>query len=232
MEGIDVASLPYMQFYVADYLADTRHLNPTQHGMYLLLIMNYWQTGKPLPNNDAMLARIIGVRKQEFVKNRESLSHFFVLTETQWRHRRIDCDLKAAYEKSIKASSSAMQRYQKDTANAEPTHSERNADALLQDKIILDNTPLPPRGGVGRFEEIVDAFKSLKGATVDVNRAERLWGSMKLDCRADEIIIAIGQYALTEQWKRGAIPSLASFLSGGSWKILPKLPYGAKSGLT
>ena len=46
-----MAALPYMQLYVADYLADTMHLTTEEHGAYLLLIMNYWQTGKPIKEN-------------------------------------------------------------------------------------------------------------------------------------------------------------------------------------
>ncbi|KPB86159.1 Prophage PSPPH04 [Pseudomonas syringae pv. maculicola] len=43
-----MAALPYMQFYVADYLADTSHLTTEEHGAYMLLLFSYWQTGKPL----------------------------------------------------------------------------------------------------------------------------------------------------------------------------------------
>ena len=49
--GAIMAALPYMQLYIADYLADTMHLSAEEHGAYLLLMFNYWQTGKPIPKN-------------------------------------------------------------------------------------------------------------------------------------------------------------------------------------
>ena len=54
-----MAALPYMQLYIADYLADTMHLSAEEHGAYLLLMFNYWQTGKPIPKNRlAKIARL------------------------------------------------------------------------------------------------------------------------------------------------------------------------------
>jgi uncharacterized protein YdaU (DUF1376 family) len=65
-----MAALPYMPLFVADYLADTAHLTATQHGAYMMLIMNYWQRGGPLPDDDARLARIARVGPREWARMR------------------------------------------------------------------------------------------------------------------------------------------------------------------
>ena len=67
---------PWMPLYVADYLADTAHLNATQSGAYLHLIMHYWQTGG-LPANDEALARIARMTGAEWRNARPIIVPFF-----------------------------------------------------------------------------------------------------------------------------------------------------------
>jgi len=86
-----MAALPYMQFYVADYLADTMHLTTEEHGAYLLLIFNYWQTGKPLPK--ARLARIARMTNERWTPVEQALSEFFADDGETWIHERIEQDL-------------------------------------------------------------------------------------------------------------------------------------------
>ena len=35
----------WFPFYIGDYLKDTTKLTPERHGIYLLLILTYWQDG-------------------------------------------------------------------------------------------------------------------------------------------------------------------------------------------
>lgn len=53
-----MASLPYMPFFVAEYLLDAGHLSDEEHGAYLRLLCMAWASPEcRLPNDDAWLAR-------------------------------------------------------------------------------------------------------------------------------------------------------------------------------
>lgn len=80
-----------MQFYVADYLADTMHLDAEEHGAYLLLIFNYWQTAKPIPKE--RLQKIARVSNDRWPSVELSLKGYFNDTGTEWVHKRIEADL-------------------------------------------------------------------------------------------------------------------------------------------
>lgn len=88
-----MAALPYMQLYVAEYLADTSHLNAAQHGAYLLLLMNYWQRGKALPDMNNRLAIVARMSSEEWTTNREVVSEFFQISDGVWIHDRVERDL-------------------------------------------------------------------------------------------------------------------------------------------
>ena len=83
-----MAALPYMQLYVADYLADTIHLEADEHGAYLLIIMNYWQTGKPIP--EKRLQIISRIPNGRWTDVKDTLSDFFTIDANgYWIHERI-----------------------------------------------------------------------------------------------------------------------------------------------
>lgn len=82
----------WMPFYVIDYLKDTSRLTTTEHGAYLLLIMEYWRNG-PLPNDDKKLSEIAMVSKFMWKKFRKNLINFFQVDEKFLHHKRIDKEL-------------------------------------------------------------------------------------------------------------------------------------------
>lgn len=99
-----MAALPYMQFYVADYLADTAHLTTEEHGAYLLLLFSYWQTGKPLKAD--RLASIARLSNERWTNVERTLSEFFHVQKGVWIHFRVEADLEKVAKKSKKNSES------------------------------------------------------------------------------------------------------------------------------
>lgn len=97
-----MAALPYMQLYVADYLADTQHLTTEEHGAYLLLLFSYWQTGKALRSD--RLAPVARLSNERWNDVKETLREFFFEDGNQWIHFRVEADLEAVNSKSLKAS--------------------------------------------------------------------------------------------------------------------------------
>lgn len=107
----------WMPLYVADYLADTTHLSAAEHGAYLLLIMAYWQSGRPLPDDDAKLSRMARMSAKEWKAARPTIAEFFTIEGGEWRHGRIDGELAKAgrirEQKSAAGRASAERRAQR-----------------------------------------------------------------------------------------------------------------------
>lgn len=83
---------PWMPFYVAEYLGDTGHLNTTQHGAYLLLILHYWRKGG-LPDDDRQLANIAKLPLRLWQDIRPIMQDFFF---DGWKHKRVEFELSEA----------------------------------------------------------------------------------------------------------------------------------------
>lgn len=122
-----MAALPYMQLYVADYLADTMHLTTEEHGAYLLLIFNYWQTGKPIPKT--RLARIARLSSERWTDVERSLNEFFNDDGTEWVHERVERDLEMVYatqnQRSAAGKASAAARRSKKATKPQQERNDR-----------------------------------------------------------------------------------------------------------
>lgn len=87
-----------MPLYVGDYLADTSHLNTTQHGAYLLLIMHYWRAGK-LIADEKQLSSIARLPLERWRKISPIIQSFFEIRDGFWIHSRVEKELSAARSK-------------------------------------------------------------------------------------------------------------------------------------
>jgi uncharacterized protein YdaU (DUF1376 family) len=137
-------SAPYMPLFVAAYLTDTAHLSAAEHGAYLMLIMNYWQRGKPLPADDRKLARIARMSDEEWAAAKLTIEEFFHLDEEGWRHRRIDREIMVAQQKSAKAKASARASVTARQANAERPLDDRSTTTELLGKDRIGEKGISP----------------------------------------------------------------------------------------
>lgn len=222
--GAIMAALPYMQLYIADYLADTMHLSAEEHGAYLLLMFNYWQTGKPIPKN--RLAKIARLTNERWADVEPSLQEFFCDNGEEWVHLRIAEDLASVREKLTKKSAAGKASVQARRSRKEAdvqTKQERNLTGVQTDvevvfehdvntkatnkdtdKDLKTNPPLnPPRGnrGVKKFDPLDIALPN--------------WISVSLWREWVEFRQALRKPIRTEQGANGAIRELEKFRQQG-----------------
>ncbi|EKQ3318133.1 DUF1376 domain-containing protein [Escherichia coli] len=222
--GAIMAALPYMQLYIADYLADTMHLSAEEHGAYLLLMFNYWQTGKPIPKN--RLAKIARLTNERWADVEPSLQEFFCDNGEEWVHLRIEEDLASVREKLTKKSAAGKASVQARRSRKEAdvqTKQERNLTGVQTDvevvfehdvntkatnkdtdKDLKKDPPLnPPLGnrGVKKFDPLDIALPN--------------WISVSLWREWVEFRQALRKPIRTEQGANGAIRELEKFRQQG-----------------
>lgn len=83
----------WMPLYVGDYLKDTSFLTPEEHGIYLLLLMEYWQTG-PLEFDMRKLARLVRAFEKSEQKSLENVvKKYFIPVDGKLYNKRSDEEL-------------------------------------------------------------------------------------------------------------------------------------------
>lgn len=207
-----MAALPYMPLFVADYLADTAHLTTIQHGAYLLLIMNYWQRGKPVANDDAKLARIVGMSVRNWQQIKEPVLEMFDTgtdSGPQYlHHHRIDRELDRVAAKSLKCKKAALandkRTLSKRSTDAERTHSHTQAHT--------DTSSEPNGSAVAMIDCEAVMWRQgrlyLQSQGVSEQRASQMLGKWKKESGPEAVIVALGKAQ-----REGAIDPI-SFVTG------------------
>lgn len=119
----------WMPLYIGDYLADTARLTTEQHGAYLLLLMDYWRSGK-LPDNDQVLSQICKLTPDAWSNAKAMLKQYFSIEDGFWVHKRVEQELEDAKlnkdKKHKRAVAAAQARWEKEknnaTSNAQALH--------------------------------------------------------------------------------------------------------------
>jgi len=218
-----MTSLPYMQLYVADYLADTAHLTTEEHGAYLLLLMNYWQRGKPLDNTDGRLAHVARLSAERWKAIEPILSEFFTIEDDLWVQARIERDLDKIRAKSSKLAANGSIGGSKKQANAKqmPIYEEEEEEEDKEEE--EDNKKLS-----SSFDNFWTVYprKTAKGA------ATVAWIKALKKAKADELIKAAERYRDDPNREEGFTAHASTWLNQERWLDGPmpvkSLPVGSR----
>ena len=166
----------YYQFNIGDYRRDTQHLVPLEHGIYRLLLDQYYLTEKPI---DANALRLLCIRSADDVRIAGNiLKEFFQeINPGEFIHLGCNKIIDKYKEKSEKASKSAKLRWD---ANALRTHSDGNAnqEPLTKNKsLITTNVVITP--------ELITELKTLtpKNKTTDLIKTTVGDSELQAACR-------------------------------------------------
>ena len=85
-----MSKLPYMPFFVSDYLSDTADLSLDAHGAYCLILFYTWKKKGWLEDDDKTMGRILRVHGTAWKRIKKEISPYFDLTEGVWFHSKIE----------------------------------------------------------------------------------------------------------------------------------------------
>lgn len=177
----------FFPFHIGDYLRDTRGLSVMEHGAYLLLMLEYYSSAKPLPADVSTLYKITGARTHsEQAAVRRCVSKFFTNGNAELIQPRIVRELQRWETRTRKARTAANAKWNKaqpdqgpDDASAAdkkdanasaeqssehaPPSSEQCEPIAYSLKPLAYNTPpFPPAGGADGENEFSPKAKTKK----------------------------------------------------------------------
>ena len=216
----------WMPLYIGDYLADTSRLTTEQHGAYLLLIMDYWRSGKP-PDNDQVLAQICKLSPDAWSNAKAMLKQYFVIEDGFWIHKRIESEITSANENKDKRHERALKG-----AKARWDNATSNASSTQQAMLIECPSPSPSPSPLSTTDNKTtlsskqddrgfETFWEMYPKKVGKKAAQNAW--RKIDSpitTLDLIREALLWQKLSEQWLKDNgqfIPNPQTYLNQGRW---------------
>lgn len=134
-----MAEFPHLPLFTDAYIADTMHLDCTESGAYLHLLMAAWRSVDcSLPDDDKKLCRMARCTPRQWSKMRATILDFFTLENHKWTQKRLLKERVYVTAKSDQASragkASALKRKETRSTDVAPT---------LQRKANGTPTPIP-----------------------------------------------------------------------------------------
>ena len=218
---------PYMPLYWGDYHRDTGHLTTAEHGAYLLLLGHYWCTGKPLPDRDDALARVVRARPSAWKKMRSAVAPFFKIEDGVWTHRRVEDELlrRLSWVSQKKRAGEISADKRKEKQGTEPTSVQRPFNDRSTD-VPLHTKPEDQDQNQDQFNIFWSSYprKVAKGAAL------KAWAKVQKEGIPPETLLAALQSQHLEDRETQFIPHPATWLNHRRWEDDPAAGIGGSNG--
>lgn len=129
---------PYMPFWTDKYLGATTHLNATEHGAYLLLLIVMWRQGGSLPNDDELLRKYARLTQRQWKKVKPVIWPFFNVSETSLCQSRLQRVFNEVTNRREVNSANAKSRWQKTQRKDNATASKSDMQSDMQSQSEMD----------------------------------------------------------------------------------------------
>jgi uncharacterized protein YdaU (DUF1376 family) len=136
-------ALDWFAFNVKAYMGDTAHLTTEEHGAYLLLMLAYYSSEKPLPATDRALSSITKLPMDRWLECKPALAPFFDERNCgggmiYWAHARIEAEIADGYAKQKVRSDNARRAV---SARYQHTERTRHVEQMPSTLTLTNNSP-------------------------------------------------------------------------------------------
>ncbi|MDO9428421.1 MAG: DUF1376 domain-containing protein [Methylobacterium sp.] len=202
--------LPTMPVGVDRYLADTAHLTPEEQGLYFRLQIYAWRSpGCCLPDDDARLARMLGISLKRWASLKPSVMALWTLTDDGWVNDQVAREHEFVSGKVEKKRAAGKlggrpkSLKNNDTAKASGSENgKQNESELKAATATATKTLKVPKGTDAGFERFRAAFPPKHVSFPTTQARKRYDQAIKAGATPDEIEAGAKAYA-AEQLRIG-----------------------------
>ena len=145
--------MDWFKFDMAAWKRDTAHLSDYDRGIYLNLLIYYYQTERPLPADRRHIARhVLGMWRASSRHLDVILDRFFSCTERGFVNNRAEQEIAEYHARSKRSANAARSRWDAPgnasgnaASNAQRNAKQTNIQTNIQEPV--DNSKLKPTGG-------------------------------------------------------------------------------------
>ena len=153
--------LPFIRFWIADYMRDTKELTYEEHGVYMHILWHMWEEGGWLADDNKKLALRLGLPVKKWLALRAVLNRFLTVYGPEGDRRLTQKRLQIEYNKAIEHAKKRSAIGVK-AANAKHGKAKILRDAyIMQPASTTSRVPVHKEGNIPSSLQLAESLKRL-----------------------------------------------------------------------